>query len=199
MKLVMLDNYDSFTYNIVQYLQMLGAEVVTIRNNRTTPEEVLGLGADALVLSPGPGKPSEAGILTDLIQAGAREKIPMLGVCLGHQAIGEVFGMKVIHAKRVMHGKASQITTDGRGILEGLPERLSVIRYHSLALDPETLPAELEISARAADDGEIMGIRHRTLPIEGVQYHPESVLSEKGMEQFENFLKAVRASRGREL
>ncbi len=195
MKLVMLDNYDSFTYNIVQYLQMLGAKVQTFRNNRTTPDAVLGLGADALVLSPGPGKPSEAGILTDLIRAGAREKIPMLGVCLGHQAIGEVFGMKVIHAKRVMHGKASDITTDGRGIFAGLPEKLSVIRYHSLVLDPETLPPELEVTARAADDGEIMGIRHRTLPIEGVQYHPESVLSEMGMEQFENFLRSVRSYR----
>lgn len=195
MKLVMLDNYDSFTYNIVQYLQMLGAEVQTFRNNRTTPDAVLSLGADALVLSPGPGKPSEAGILTDLIRAGAREKIPMLGVCLGHQAIGEVFGMKVIHAKRVMHGKASDITTDGRGIFAGLPEKLSVIRYHSLALDPETLLPELEVTARAADDGEIMGIRHRTLPIEGVQYHPESVLSEMGMEQFENFLRSVRSYR----
>ena len=156
---------------------------------------MLGLGADALVLSPGPGKPSEAGILTDLIRAGAREKIPMLGVCLGHQAIGEVFGMKVIHAKRVMHGKASDITTDGRGIFAGLPEKLSVIRYHSLVLDPETLPPELAVTARAADDGEIMGIRHRTLPIEGVQYHPESVLSEMGMEQFENFLRSVRSYR----
>ena len=195
MKLVMLDNYDSFTYNIVQYLQMLGAKVQTFRNNRTTPDAVLGLGADALVLSPGPGKPSEAGILTDLIRAGAREKIPMLGVCLGHQAIGEVFGMKVIHAKRVMHGKASDITTDGRGIFAGLPEKLSVIRYHSLVLDPETLPPELEVTARAADDGEIMGIRHRTLPIEGVQYHPESVLSEMGMEQYENFLRSVRSYR----
>ena len=195
MKLVMLDNYDSFTYNIVQYLQMLGAKVQTFRNNRTTPDAVLGLGADALVLSPGPGKPSEAGILTDLIRAGAREKIPMLGVCLGHQAIGEVFGMKVIHAKRVMHGKASDITTDGRDIFAGLPEKLSVIRYHSLVLDPETLPPELEVTARAADDGEIMGIRHRTLPIEGVQYHPESVLSEMGMEQFENFLRSVRSYR----
>lgn len=195
MKLVMLDNYDSFTYNIVQYLQMLGAEVQTFRNNRTTPDAVLHLGADALVLSPGPGKPSEAGILTDLIRAGAREKIPMLGVCLGHQAIGEVFGMKVIHAKRVMHGKASDITTDGRGIFAGLPEKLSVIRYHSLALDPETLLPELEVTARAADDSEIMGIRHRTLPIEGVQYHPESVLSEMGMEQFENFLRSVRSYR----
>ena len=195
MKLVMLDNYDSFTYNIVQYLQMLGAKVQTFRNNRTTPDAVLGLGADALVLSPGPGKPSEAGILTDLIRAGAREKIPMLGVCLGHQAIGEVFGMKVIHAKRVMHGKASDITTDGRGIFAGLPEKLSVIRYHSLVLDPETLPPELEVTARAADDGEIMGIRHRTLPIDGVQYHPESVLSEMGMEQFENFLRSVRSYR----
>lgn len=121
MKLVMLDNYDSFTYNIVQYLQIPGADVLTFRNNRTTPEEVLGLDADALVLSPGSGKPSEAGILTALIRAGARERIPMLGVCLGHQAIGEVFGMKVIYAKRVMHGKATEITTDGRGIFEGLP------------------------------------------------------------------------------
>ena len=149
MKLVMLDNYDSFTYNIVQYLQMLGAEVQTFRNNRTTPDAVLGLGADALVLSPGPGKPSEAGILTDLIRAGAREKIPMLGVCLGHQAIGEVFGMKVIHAKRVMHGKASDITTDGRGIFAGLPEKLSVIRYHSLALDPEKSPPARRMTAKS--------------------------------------------------
>ena len=195
MKLVMLDNYDSFTYNIVQYLEMLGAEVKALRNDLTTPAEVLGLGADALVLSPGPGKPSDAGILCDLIREGAKARIPMLGVCLGHQAIGEVFGMKVIHAKRVMHGKASEIETDGRGVFKGLPERLSVIRYHSLALDPGTLPPELEISARTLDDGEIMGVRHRTLPIEGVQYHPESVLSEKGMEQLENFLQNARAHR----
>ena len=192
MKLVMLDNYDSFTYNIVQYLEMLGAEVKVLRNDLTTPAEVLGLGADALVLSPGPGKPSEAGILCDLIRAGAQARIPMLGVCLGHQAIGEVFGMKVIHAKRVMHGKASEIETDGQGVFTGLPGKLSVIRYHSLALDPGTLPPELEISARTLDDGEIMGIRHRSLPIEGVQYHPESVLSEKGMEQLGNFLQTAR-------
>ena len=193
MKLVMLDNYDSFTYNIVQYLQMLGAEVVTIRNNRTTPEEVLGLGADALVLSPGPGKPSDAGILTDLIQAGAREKIPMLGVCLGHQAIGEALGGDVIHAQKVMHGKTSRIRHDGQGLFAGLPEDLSVVRYHSLAVDRTTLPADLMVTAET-DDGEIMGLRHRTLPVEGIQYHPESMLTERGLDQLENFLKIAAAT-----
>ena len=194
MQLFMLNNYDSFTYNLVQYFQMLGCTVIVKRNDETTPAEILALAPDALILSPGPGRPSEAGVLPDAIRAGAAVRLPMLGVCLGHQGIGEVFGGRVVHAQRVMHGKASPIRHDGRGLFAGLPQELSVIRYHSLALERATLPECLEITAEA-DDGEIMGVRHRTLPIEGIQYHPESILTESGLKQLENFLDAARRLR----
>ena len=196
MKLFMLDNYDSFTYNLVQYFQMLGCEVLVERNDETTPEKALALTPDAVILSPGPGRPADAGILPDMIRACAAAKMPTLGVCLGHQGIGEVFGAKVVHAARVMHGKASPIRHDGKGLFRDLPQGLSVIRYHSLALEKASIPECLEVTAYA-DDGEIMGVRHRTLPIEGIQYHPESILTAHGMDQLKNFLtiaQEVRAS-----
>lgn len=184
--ILILDNYDSFTYNLAQYFQQLGADLLVKRNREISVAAALELRPDAIVLSPGPGRPDRAGILEDLIRAAAG-KIPMLGVCLGHQAIGEVFGMNVIHARRVMHGKISEITHDGRGVFTGLPSPFRAVRYHSLALDEATLPGELEISARA-EDGEIMGIRHRRFPIEGIQYHPESILTPGGKRQLANFL-----------
>ena len=181
-----LDNYDSFTYTLGQYLQQLGRRVEVARNRESSVEEVLALRPEALVLSPGPGRPENAGIMPALISAAAG-RIPMLGVCLGHQAIGQSFGMEVVHAQRIMHGKISEVTHDGRGLFVGIPSPFRAVRYHSLALAEATLPAELEISARS-EDGEIMGIRHRTLPIEGIQYHPESILTSGGKRQLENFL-----------
>lgn len=186
----MLDNFDSFTYNIVQYLQMLGAEVLVKRNNEISVEGVLALNPSAIVLSPGPGRPEDAGILTDLIPA-VGGRIPILGVCLGHQAIGQVFGGKIIHAKEVRHGKTSDIFHDGKGVFEGLASPLSAVRYHSLAIDPKTLPDCLAVTART-EDGEIMGVRHTALPIEGIQYHPESVMTPTGKRQLANFLKQAR-------
>ncbi len=186
-----LDNYDSFTYNLVHLLYALGAEVEVRRNRDITPEAVLALKPAGILLSPGPSSPDHAGILCDLVRAGAEAKVPMLGVCLGHQAIGSVFGAKVIHAKQVMHGKISEVTHDGRGVFAGVPNPFRAVRYHSLALDAETLPACLEVTARTAD-GEIMGIRHRELPIEGIQYHPESILTEAGKQQLANFTQRCR-------
>ena len=186
-----LDNYDSFTYNLVHLLYALGAEVEVRRNRDITPEAVLAMKPAGILLSPGPSSPDHAGILCDLVRAGAEAKVPMLGVCLGHQAIGSVFGAKVIHAKQVMHGKISEVTHDGRGVFAGVPNPFRAVRYHSLALDAETLPACLEVTARTAD-GEIMGIRHRELPIEGIQYHPESILTEAGKQQLANFTQRCR-------
>ena len=186
-----LDNYDSFTYNLVHLLYALGAEVEVRRNRDITPEAVLALKPAGILLSPGPSSPDHAGILCDLVRAGAEAKVPILGVCLGHQAIGSVFGAKVIHAKQVMHGKISEVTHDGRGVFAGVPNPFRAVRYHSLALDAETLPACLEVTARTAD-GEIMGIRHRELPIEGIQYHPESILTEAGKQQLANFTQRCR-------
>ena len=186
-----LDNYDSFTYNIVHLLYALGAEVQVRRNDALTPADVLALQPEGILLSPGPSCPDHAGILCDLVRAGAEAKIPMLGVCLGHQAIGQVFGAQVIHAKTVMHGKISEVQHDGRGVFAGVPNPFRAVRYHSLALNAATLPDILEVSART-EDGEIMGIRHRELPIEGIQYHPESILTEAGKRQLANFLGACR-------
>lgn len=182
-----LDNFDSFTYNIVQYLQQLGCEVVVRRNNAVTVDEVIAMNPEAIVLSPGPGRPEKAGIMLELIDR-VKGRIPLLGICLGHQAIGLVFGGKVVGAKKIMHGKISEITHDGKGVFAGLASPLKVVRYHSLAVDRESLPAELEISAQA-EDGEIMAMRHRELPIESLQYHPESILSSGGKRQLANFLK----------
>jgi anthranilate synthase/aminodeoxychorismate synthase-like glutamine amidotransferase len=187
-----LDNYDSFTYNLVQYLGEEGAEVVVRRNDELTVEEVEALHPDRILLSPGPCTPSEAGILVPLIRHMAG-KAPIFGVCLGHQAIGQAFGGDVVRAQHLMHGKVSPVTHDGRGIFSGLQSPLTCTRYHSLVVAEENLPAELEVSARTpSHDGQstiIMGLRHRTLPIEGVQFHPESVLTEGGHQMIRNFLK----------
>ena len=190
-----LDNYDSFTYNLVQYLGELGAEVVVRRNDEVTPEEVEAMKPDRILLSPGPCTPGEAGILVPLIRHMAG-KTPILGVCLGHQAIGEAFGGKVVRAKTLMHGKTSAVDHDGTGIFSGLPTPLTCTRYHSLIVEQKSLPAELAVTARTAEAGNsgpgsetiIMGLRHRTLPIEGVQFHPESVLTEGGHQMIRNFL-----------
>ena len=186
-----LDNYDSFTYNLVQYLGELGAEVEVRRNDELTVEEVEALRPERIVLSPGPCTPSEAGILVPLIRHMAG-KAPILGVCLGHQAIGEAFGGRVVRARQLMHGKTSAVEHDGRGIFAGLATPLTCTRYHSLIVEEDSLPAELMVTARTAgasgDGSVIMGLRHRSLPIEGVQFHPESVLTEGGHQMIRNFL-----------
>jgi anthranilate synthase component 2 len=189
--LLMIDNYDSFTFNLVQYFGELGEEVRVVRNDQITIEGIVELRPDRLVLSPGPCSPAEAGVCIDAIRH-FTGRLPLLGVCLGHQAIGAALGGKVVRAQVQMHGKASTIQTDGRGVFHGLPRAFSVIRYHSLAIEQASLPAELEVSART-DDGEIMGVRHRELagsatPLEGVQFHPESILSEHGHAMLRNFL-----------
>ena len=193
--LLMIDNYDSFTYNLVQYFGELGEDVRVFRNDEITLEGIEALRPQQLVLSPGPCAPAQAGICVAAIRH-FKGRLPMLGVCLGHQAIGEALGGRIVRAQVQMHGKASTITTDGRGVFSGLPERFSVIRYHSLAIERASLPAELEISA-TAEDGEIMGVRHRELaatrtPLEGVQFHPESILSEHGHAMLRNFLESGR-------
>jgi len=190
-----LDNYDSFTYNLVQYLGELGAEVEVYRNDELTVEEVEALKPERILLSPGPCTPGEAGILVPLIRHMAG-KAPILGVCLGHQAIGEAFGGEVVRAHNLMHGKTSQVEHDGKGIFAGLNTPLTCTRYHSLIVAEESLPAELLVTARTAETNGadtggsvIMGLRHRSLPIEGVQFHPESVLTEGGHQMIRNFLK----------
>ena len=192
--ILMIDNFDSFTYNLVQYFQQLGSEVEVRRNNALTAGDALALRPEAIVLSPGPGRPAGAGIMPELIGKAAAAGIPLLGVCLGHQAIGEAFGMELVNASRIMHGKVSEITHDGRGLFAGLAPLVKVVRYHSLALAEHSLPEELAVTARS-EDGEIMGIRHRTLPIEGIQYHPESTLTTTGKRQLANFLDIVREHR----
>ncbi|KJZ07200.1 MULTISPECIES: aminodeoxychorismate/anthranilate synthase component II [Halomonas] len=189
--ILMLDNYDSFTYNIVQYLGELGAEVVTRRNDTISLDEIEAMAPSHIVVSPGPCTPNEAGISLELIRHFAG-KLPLLGVCLGHQAIGQVFGGKVVRAPQVMHGKTSDIRHAGQGVFKGLDDPLSVTRYHSLVVERESLPECLEITAWTDDDdvtpGLIMGLRHKELPIEGVQFHPESILSRQGHEMLANFL-----------
>ena len=186
--LLVLDNYDSFTYNLVQYLGELGADLVVRRNNAITVDEVGALEPDAIVISPGPCTPSQAGISVPLIQRWG-STIPTLGVCLGHQAIGEAYGGKVVRASRVMHGKCSNVEHDGTGLFEGLPSPLPVMRYHSLIVERESLPGELEVVAVAADDpNEIHAVRHRTHPVWGVQFHPESILTTGGKSMLSNFL-----------
>ena len=192
MRVLMIDNYDSFTYNLVQYLQELGAEVLVHRNDQITIEEIEALSPDRLMVSPGPCTPNEAGISIAAIKHFAG-KLPILGVCLGHQSIGQAFGGKVVRARQVMHGKTSPIYHSGAGIFRDLPSPYIATRYHSLVVEKDSLPDCLEITAWTQnDDGsmdEIMGMRHKTLPIEGVQYHPESILSEHGHALLENFLK----------
>jgi len=184
--LLMIDNYDSFTYNLVQYFGELGQDVRVFRNDQITLQGIAALKPDHLVLSPGPCSPAEAGICVEAIRHFAG-KMPLLGVCLGHQAIGAALGGKVVRAQVQMHGKASTIRTDQQGVFRGLPEQFSVIRYHSLAIERASLPAELLVTA-TSEDGEIMGVRHRELAVEGVQFHPESILSEHGHALLKNFL-----------
>jgi anthranilate synthase component 2 len=188
--LLMIDNYDSFTFNLVQYFGELGQDVRVFRNDEITLEGMAELRPDRLVLSPGPCSPAEAGICVEAIRHFAG-KLPLLGVCLGHQAIGAALGGKVVRAQVQMHGKASTIATDGQGLFHALPEQFSVIRYHSLAIERNSLPRELMVTA-SSEDGEIMGVRHRELPLEGVQFHPESILSEHGHAMLKNFLEQVR-------
>jgi anthranilate synthase/aminodeoxychorismate synthase-like glutamine amidotransferase len=187
-KVFVLDNYDSFTYNLVQYLGELGAELLVKRNDVLTPEQVLELQPAAIVISPGPGRPEDAGISMPLIEAAARRRVPLLGVCLGHQAIGAVFGARVVRADRLMHGKTSEVTHEGQGILRELPSPFTAMRYHSLVVEPDSLPADLEPLAWSTD-GELMAMRHRELPIEGVQFHPESIGTPGGKRMLENFLR----------
>jgi anthranilate synthase component II len=189
--LAMIDNYDSFTFNLVQYFAELGQEVRVFRNDQISVEKLAGLHPDYLVLSPGPCTPVEAGICVEAIRH-FRGKLPILGVCLGHQCIGAALGGRIVRAQRQMHGKASHITNDGKGVYTGLPTQFNVIRYHSLAIERSTRPECLEVTS-TSEDGEIMGVRHRdlagtTTPLEGVQFHPESILSEHGHAMLKNFL-----------
>ena len=185
---LMVDNYDSFTYNLVQYLGELGEEVRVVRNDELTVEEIASLRPARIVLSPGPCTPNEAGVSLELIRRFADE-VPILGVCLGHQAIGQAFGGRVVHARTLMHGKTSPIHHDGQGVFKGLPSPYTATRYHSLAIERDSCPDELEVTAWT-EDGEIMGVRHRSLPVEGVQFHPESILTEHGHALLRNFLSA---------
>lgn len=189
--ILVIDNYDSFTYNLVHYLNELGAETLVRRNDVLSTDDAIGLKPDAILLSPGPCAPEQAGICLPLL-ADAPADLPILGVCLGHQSIGQAFGGEVVRAKTLMHGKTSQIHHDGKGLFEGLPNPFTATRYHSLAVKRETLPPELEITAWT-DDGEIMGLQHRGRPIYGVQFHPESIATEGGHQLLANFLKLAGA------
>jgi anthranilate synthase/aminodeoxychorismate synthase-like glutamine amidotransferase len=184
--IVMIDNYDSFTYNLVQYLGELGAETRVFRNDEVRAEDVEASAPSHVVISPGPCTPNEAGISLALIERLAG-KVPILGVCLGHQAIGQAFGGKVVRAKQVMHGKTSRIRHDGKGVFEGIRNDFVATRYHSLVVERASLPSCLEVTAES-EDGEIMGLRHRSLPVEGVQFHPEALLTEHGHEMLQNFI-----------
>ena len=184
---LVIDNYDSFTYNLVQYLGELGATIVVRRNDEATIEQLKGLGHDRVVISPGPGRPEQAGISLDVIKEFG-PRMPLLGVCLGHQAIVEAFGGEVGQAKALLHGKSSPVEHDGKGVFAGLSASFQAGRYHSLVVGEKTLPADLEVLARTKEDGLVMGLRHRTLPIHGVQFHPESVLTNEGRRILRNFL-----------
>ncbi len=187
--ILMIDNYDSFTYNIVQEFGMLGADVRVVKNDAIDCAGIAALRPAALVFSPGPGNPDTAGVTLAAVKAFAG-KVPLLGICLGHQSIAQAFGGRIVGAKRLMHGKTSQLKHDGRGLFRGFPQGMEVMRYHSLAVERATLPDCFEISAEA-EDGEIMGLRHRTLPVESVQYHPESIGTPDGIRQLRNFLDLV--------
>ncbi|MBI3072024.1 MAG: aminodeoxychorismate/anthranilate synthase component II [Deltaproteobacteria bacterium] len=193
MRVLMIDNYDSFTYNLVQYLGEIGAEVVVVRNDALTVDEIAARAPDGIVISPGPCTPNEAGVSVPVVKrfAGA---VPILGVCLGHQSIGAAFGGDVVRAARVMHGKTSMILHDGSGVLAGLPNPFEATRYHSLIVKRETLPAALRVTAWTAD-GEIMGLAHRSLAIEGVQFHPESILTTSGKDLLRNWVASVAGAR----
>jgi anthranilate synthase component 2 len=189
--LLMIDNYDSFTYNLVQYLGELGQDVKVVRNDELDADAIEALAPERIVISPGPCTPNEAGVSLEVIQRFAG-RVPILGVCLGHQAIGQAFGGKVIHAKTLMHGKVSAVHHSGVGVFAGLPSPYNATRYHSLAIERSSCPPALEVTAWT-EDGEIMGIRHREMPLEGVQFHPESILTEHGHALLGNFLKLERA------
>jgi len=184
--ILMIDNYDSFTYNLVQYMGELGAQVRVVLNDEMSVAAIAALKPEKIVISPGPCSPNEAGVSLEVIRSFAG-KLPILGVCLGHQAIGQAFGGKVVHARQLMHGKTSPVTHIESGVFAGLPTPFTATRYHSLAVERDTLPAELEVTAWTGD-GEIMGLKHRTLAIEGVQFHPESILTEHGHRMLRNFL-----------
>ena len=184
--ILLIDNYDSFSYNLYQLIGSIDPEIRVVRNDAMTPEEMLALNPAALVISPGPGRPEDAGVCIDAIRL-LGSKMPILGVCLGHQSIGEAFGGKVVHAKKLMHGKVSPVHHNDVGVFRGLPNPVTCTRYHSLAVERESLPDCLEITAWT-DDGEIMGLRHKTLAVEGVQFHPESILTEHGHDMLKNFL-----------
>ena len=186
-RLLMIDNYDSFTYNLVQYLGELGATVDVVRNDAETVDALRGRAVDGLVISPGPGRPADAGVSKDCVRAFSEAGVPVLGVCLGHQAIGEVFGGRIVGAKSIMHGKTSEIRHDESGVFAGAPNPLIATRYHSLVIESESCPEALHVTARTAD-GEIMGVRHRELPVEGLQFHPESILTGEGKRLLGNFL-----------
>jgi anthranilate synthase component II len=184
---LVVDNYDSFVYNLVQYLGELGAEPVVHRHDQVTLAELRDLAPDAVLVSPGPGRPENAGVSNDVISEFAARGVPVLGVCLGHQCIGQLYGGEVVRAPRVMHGKTSEIHHDGAGVFTGLPNPITATRYHSLIVDRETVPGSLLVTAES-EDGLVMGLRHRELPVEGVQFHPESILTESGHALLGNFL-----------
>jgi anthranilate synthase/aminodeoxychorismate synthase-like glutamine amidotransferase len=186
-RLLLIDNYDSFTYNLYQYLGELGAAVEVVRNDAEPLPALLAREPDGLVISPGPGRPADAGVSMAAVSAFGARGTPVLGVCLGHQAIGEVYGGRIVGARRLMHGKTSAIHHAGQGVFAGLPSPLEATRYHSLVIEPASCPATLEVTART-EDGEIMGVRHRELSVEGVQFHPESILTREGKRLLANFL-----------
>jgi anthranilate synthase/aminodeoxychorismate synthase-like glutamine amidotransferase len=188
-RVLVIDNYDSFTYNLVQYLEMLGAHCDVFLNDQIATADILARKPDGILLSPGPGTPDDAGVTLETIRD-LGGKIPIFGVCLGHQSIGQCYGAKVVRAGRLMHGKTSPIAHEGQGVFSGLPNPFTATRYHSLVIAPETVPPELEVTAHTAE-GEIMGVRHRTLPVEGVQFHPESILTDQGVQLVDNWLKSL--------
>lgn len=184
--ILMIDNYDSFTYNLVQYMGELGADIQVYRNDKVDTDQIEKLAPEKIVISPGPCTPDKAGVSVDTVRHFAG-KIPILGVCLGHQSVGSAFGAEIVKAAKLMHGKTSQVTHDGKTLFRGLPDPFTATRYHSLVIKRETLPDCFEITAES-DDHEIMGIRHKTLPVEGVQFHPESILTDSGKDLLKNFL-----------
>jgi len=192
MRLLVIDNYDSFTYNLVQYLGELGADLEVVRNDAAALDELVARRPAGVVISPGPGRPEDAGVTVAAVTAFG-PSVPLLGVCLGHQAIGQAFGGRVVRARTLMHGKTSKIHHDGRGVFAGLPGGFEATRYHSLVVEAASLPGVLEVCART-DDGEIMGLRHRTLPVHGVQFHPESILTGEGKRLLGNFLSLCRGA-----
>lgn len=190
---LLIDNYDSFTYNLYHYLGEVGATMEVVRNDQISVEQALAMAPEGVILSPGPCTPNEAGICLDMVQACAERGLPLLGVCLGHQSIGQAFGGQIVRAQQVMHGKISEIQHENNGLFAGLPNPLKVTRYHSLTIEPASLPACLEVTARS-EDGVIQGVQHKTLPIHGLQFHPESIASQRGKDMLANFLSLSRPS-----